>query len=210
MILSSVGESRVNGYLFVLDRSLRSFLPRDTVADAVREIESHLRERISAAQPVPDERTALERILNALGPPLQVAQAYSAERTIDEAVATGRIVAVARAIWHLAFTTVTGFFAALGLLVGYGIGGACIMVAAMKPFFPENVGLWVANDNRPDFSFGGHFPAPTDLHQIGGYWIIPISIVCGLAVVVLTHRGARRFLAWCRRRRADWRDVGAS
>ena len=45
MNLTTTGESRVNGYLFVLERSLKTFLPRDVARDAVREIESHLRER---------------------------------------------------------------------------------------------------------------------------------------------------------------------
>ena len=48
MNLTETGESRVNGYLFVLERSLKTFLPRDVVRDAVREIESHLRERVAA------------------------------------------------------------------------------------------------------------------------------------------------------------------
>jgi len=210
VILSSVGESRIHGYLYVLERSLRTFLPRDTVADAVREIESHLRDRVASAEAAPDERAALERILAALGPPLQVAQAYSAERTIDEAVTTGRLVAVVRAIWQLAFTTMTGFFAALGLLVGYGIGAACFMVAALKPFLPNNVGFWVSDTHPLDFTYGGRFPVPSDAHQVGGYWIIPISIVCGLVIMVLTHRGARRVLAWFRQRRVHWRNAVAS
>ena len=55
MNLSQAGESRVNGYLFVLERSLKSFLPTDVVRDATREIESHVRERV-AAHPVPPPR----------------------------------------------------------------------------------------------------------------------------------------------------------
>ena len=47
MILSDTGESRVRGYLFVLERSLSLGLPRDVARDAAREIESHLRERIA-------------------------------------------------------------------------------------------------------------------------------------------------------------------
>src|SRR4051794_30292579 len=115
MQLTDVGESRINGYLFVLERSLRTFLPPDVLRDATREIESHLRERVAAADGAPNERETLERILAELGPPLRVAQAYSAERTIDEAVATGRVVPMARAIWHLAVTTLVGSAVATGL-----------------------------------------------------------------------------------------------
>src|SRR5262249_44066934 len=49
MVLSDTGEARVHGYLFVLERSLKTFLPTEVVRDAVREIESHLRERIAAS-----------------------------------------------------------------------------------------------------------------------------------------------------------------
>ena len=94
MNLSETGTSRINGYLFVLERSLKTFLPAETVRDAVREIESHLRERVASADAAPNEREVLEKILAELGPPLRVAQAYSAERTIDEAVTTGRFVPV--------------------------------------------------------------------------------------------------------------------
>ena len=38
MRLSDPGEARLRGYLFVLRQTLRSFLPKDTVQDAVREI----------------------------------------------------------------------------------------------------------------------------------------------------------------------------
>lgn len=201
MVLSEIGESRVNGYLFVLQRSLKTFLPPEVVRDAVREIESHLRERIVAAVPAPDERTALEKILAELGPPLRVAQAYSAERTIDEAVTTGRFVPVVRAIWQLALTTITGFAVALGLFIGYATGLAFLLVAALKPIFPDNVGIWFVHG--VPVALGAHFPGPppgTDLR--GGYWVIPLAAAFGLAILVGSHRGARKFLAAWRARRS--------
>jgi hypothetical protein len=38
---------------------------------------------------------------------------------------------------------------------------------------------------------------------VGGYWVIPICLGLGLAILVGTHRGARRFLAWWRERRLE-------
>ena len=200
MVLSETGESRVNGYLYVLGRSLGAFLPKDVKADALREIESHLRERIAAAAATPDERAALERILSDLGPPMRVAQAYSAERIVDEAIATGRVVPVLRAIWHLAVSTVAGFVLAVVLLIGYVLGAGLVIVAAMKPIFPANVGLWTVNGVPR--AFGAMSPAPPGAELVGGYWIVPIALALGLLVLVGTHRAARAMLARWRARRA--------
>ena len=199
MNLTDTGESRIRGYLYVLERSLLLALPREVAQDAVREIESHVRERVAAVTSV-DERGALEAILAELGPPLRVAQAYSTERVIDEAVVTGRVVAVFRAMWSVALTSIAGFSAAFALLVGYALGLGFFFVAVMKPFFPHNVGLFREGPFGLPTSFGGRFPAPSE--PVGGYWVIPLSIVLGLACLVLTHRCARGFLAWFRRRRA--------
>lgn len=195
MILSETGESRVMGYLYVLEHSLRLALPRPVAQDAAREIESHLRERIAAVAAAADERAALEQILAELGPPLRVAQAYSAERTIDEAVVTGRLIPILRAMWQVAVTSVLGFFAALGLIVGYLAGAAFLVIGAMKPIFPDNVGFWVVNgEGSLPTSLGMKFPA--EGHPAGGNWVILIGLVLGLAFLVMSHRGARRFLGW--------------
>jgi uncharacterized membrane protein len=201
VILSEAGESRVRGYLFVLERSLNLGLPRDVARDATREIESHVRERIAAVGESSDERAALEQILAELGPPLRVAQAYSTERTLDEAVITGRLLPMARAIAHLAATTILGFLAALGLLAGYMFGAVFLVLAALKPIFPDNVGFWVVNGpgSMPS-SLSARFPA--DGVPAGGNWVILIGLVFGLGFLLLTHRGAKKFLAWGRARRS--------
>jgi uncharacterized membrane protein len=198
VILSAIGQSRVNGYLFVLERSLNSFMPRDVVRDAVREIDSHLRERVAAADAAPDERQTLERILAELGPPLKVAQAYSAERTIDEAVTTGRFVPTVRAMGHLAATTFRGFFVALAFLIGYLTAFAFVALAALKPIFPDNIGVQFVHGFP--VGLGMHLPLEPGLDLRGGYWVIPFALFCGLGIFVGTHRGARRFLARWRER----------
>ena len=201
MTLTETGVSRVNGYLFVLERSLKTFLPPDVVRDAVREIESHVRERVAAADGSPNEREALERILGELGPPLRVAQAYSAERIIDEAVTTRRFVPMVRAVWHLAASTARGFVVAFALLNGYLGGLGFLLVAAMKPIFPQNVGVLMRN-GWP-VGLGAHFGSADGDIVRGGYWIIPVCIVLGLAILVLTHRGAMGYLSWWRKRRVS-------
>lgn len=201
MNLTATGESRVNGYLFVLERALKTFLPQDVVRDAVREIESHLRERLATADGLPDERAAIERILAELGPPQRVAQAYSAERTIDEAVTTGRFVPIVRAVWHLAATTVLGFFTGLLLFVGYVTSFGFFAIAILKPIFPQNVGFQFIHGIP--IGLGAQFPLSADTDLRGGYWIVPVALFCGLGILVGTHRGARRYLGWWRGRRVS-------
>jgi hypothetical protein len=99
MTLTDTGQSRIRGYLFVLERSLRTFLPPAVVEDAVREVDTHILDRLEQMPPSPDERATIERVLAELGPPLRVAQAYSMELTVDEAIATGRLGAIARGLW---------------------------------------------------------------------------------------------------------------
>lgn len=202
MQLTETGESRINGYLFVLERSLKTFLPGDVVRDAVREIESHLRERIAAADGGPDERVALEKILAELGPPLRVAQAYSSERTLDEAVVTGRIVSVLGALWRVTAKTMIGFWVAFGVSVGYTLGASFLFLAIMKPIFPDNVGFWAPNDGGLSRDLAMKFPTPTREHDVAGYWLIPICLILGIVALRATHGLARRFLTRWRERRA--------
>jgi uncharacterized membrane protein len=201
VILTDSGESRISGYLFVLERSLKSFLPPEVVRDAVREIDAHVRERIAGADGAMDERLEVETILAELGPPLRVAQAYSTERTIDEAVVTGRFVPMLRALRHAATTTMAGFVAAIGVSLGYTLAVGLLVVGVAKPIFPANVGLWVSNDSGIPHDLGMRFPAPPGDHIIGGYWIIPICLILGVAALVWTNRLTLRFLGWWRKRR---------
>lgn len=204
MVLTETGESRLRGYLYVLERSLVLGLPRDVVDDARREIESHLRERVAAVPAGADERGALEQILAEMGPPLRVAQAYSTEHVVDQAVVTGRVIPMLRAIWQVALTSVAGFLAVIGLMSGYLIGAAFLAIGILKPIFPNNVGFWSVNGPGSfPTSLGIQFPAEGT--PAGGNWVILIGLVCGLGALVLTHRGARRYLRWWRVRRASWR-----
>ena len=146
--------------------------------EAVREIESHVRERIAAVDPSSDERASLEKILTELGPPQRVAEAYSLGRTVDEAVMTGASRSCARS-GGSAISTIGGFFAAIALLVGYVIGVAFLMIAATKPIWPGHVGLIVVDGLPRSFGIALHVPPGAVVY--GGYALIPIALVSGFS-----------------------------
>jgi uncharacterized membrane protein len=198
--LSEAGIARVRGYLFVLSRSLQSRLPRHVARDAEREIEAHIHARVAETDAAGDERLALERILAELGPPLRVAQAYSADKNLDVAVSTGRLIPILRSIVNAAFATMFGFIAALFLFTGYVAGAAFLVIGLAKPIFPNNVGFWRVNGPLSIPSSLGFKWDTTEL-PAGGNWVILIGVVAGLALLLLTHLGARAFLSWYRERR---------
>jgi hypothetical protein len=191
--------------LFVLKRSLRTFLPPAVVADAVREVETHILDRLEQMPPNLDERATVEQVLAELGPPLRVAQAYSMELTVDGAVTTGRLGAIARGLSHLAASTIVGFFASIGLFCGYAIGASFLAIAILKPIFPQNVGF--AFRNGALSGFGAEFGLDPTREIRGGYWIIPLSLIMGGIILILTQTLARRLLGWWRRRLADRRET---
>lgn len=196
MNLSDAGESRVRGYLYVLERSMRSTVSAPLASDAVREVESHIRDRVAESPGMPNERAALEHILTQLGSPVAVARAYSLEMMMEEAAVGGRFVSVLRSLFHMATASVLAFFGAIVVFVGYALGIAFIFIALLKPVFPGNVGVWMVH-GLP-VALGAQFPAPGP--PLGGYWIVPISLTLGFGIVLLTHRAARRWIAATRGR----------
>jgi uncharacterized membrane protein len=200
MQLSEAGEARVRGYLFMLDRSLRTFLKRDIAADAVREVESHIRERVRETSPTPNERDALNRLLESLGPPHRLARAWSAELAVDEAVSTGRALPTIRAVVALALNTVEGFAAGFALLSGYLLSFAALIVCLAKPIVPDHVGI-VTIDGR-FHSAGFEISLPPGAVISHGWELAVGCGVLGLILLIVTHLSARAYVRRVRARRA--------
>ena len=202
MRLDPAGEARIRGYLFMVDRSLRSSLSRDAARDAVRDIERHIFARVEATDDAGDQRLAVERILAELGTPLRVAQAYSTDRTLDEAVLTGKLLPILRSIANAAVATVFGFIAALVLFTAYLSGAALFTIGLLKPFFPNNIGIWTVNGPGSLPTSLGIQTSPAEA-PAGGNWVILIGIGGGLLLIGFAHLGARAFLAWLRAKRSS-------
>ena len=201
MKLSEAGRARLRGYLFMLDRALQSEMAKDAARAASRDIESRIRARVETVDAGSDERAALERVLAQFGAPERVARLYAIDRTLEEAVATGRVLSILHAIANAAFTTVFGFIAAIFLFTGYVAGVAFLIIGLAKPIFPNNVGFWTEDGFRGLPTNLG-FRWDTADTPAGGNWVIAIGLGTGLVLLALTHWGARSFLAWFRQRRA--------
>jgi hypothetical protein len=84
------------------------------------------------------------------------------------------------------------------------VGGSLLVIALLKPIFPNNVGFVFVNGSLR--SFGAEFGLDPGSQIRGGYWIIPLSLIAGAAILLGTHALARRLLARWQRRLAARRE----
>jgi len=178
-------EVQIDNYL----RKLRECLPNMSVADRdeiVREISVHIRE---CAQE-PDR--SIEGILKRLGSAEGLASQYNHDLLIRHASRSISPVLILRATLELAKRGVEGFVLFLGALIGYALGGGLVVTAILKPIFPRQTGLWIGPGV---FNFGIHEPRYADpVHEVLGWWYIPVALSLGCFFVWLTTYGIRRFL----------------
>jgi hypothetical protein len=92
--------------------------------------------------------------------------------------------------------SVAGWFALIGLIVGYVLSGSLLLTAVTKPFIPDRVGLWRTED---DFSLHLGFAQPGPGIEMLGWWIVPIGLIGGAAGMWLTTRLARWAIRGIRR-----------
>jgi hypothetical protein len=86
------------------------------------------------------------------------------------------------------------------------MGIAFVVIAMMKPIFPNNVGFWMT-PNGILVSSGVNFPSVRQgLVFHTSYWIIPGALLIGFGLLLVTHFLARRWIAWFRNRR-KWRPA---
>lgn len=172
-------------YLQSLRSHLKS-LPAATREEIVLEIASHIQDALS--QP----GASLDAILARLGPPERVAAAYRDNFLLRRARRSFSPVVMAHAAVRLATKGIFGFLVFLCAMVGYSVGGSFVLLALMKPIFPHNTGLWIGPEV---FNMGFRFPPPgPPAHEVLGQTIIPVCLIAGAAIVVLTAGCIRLFL----------------
>ena len=144
----------------------------------------HIRERIA------DPQASLEAILAGLGPAAELAQQYRTGILVQRARRSISPLVILRAALRWATTGIEGFMVFVIAVVGYATGGAFLLLALLKPFFPQYTGFWVG-PGLFSFSFrmGATMtnPAPP-VHEVLGWWLIPVCLVAGSLSLALTTK----------------------
>lgn len=179
-------QAAIHDYLSRLKRALR-LLPKEDREAIVAEIESHITDCIAAGT------TPLFEVLESLGTPEELAASYIEQYRLADAIAGSKnisllFIVLERASRSLLALT-TGLAAALLYVLAISFAG----VAALKPILPGNVGMWVGPDV---FVLGAIEKAPAGVHELLGYWIIPVSI----ALAVLSYLVGAKLMRFTGRR----------
>ena len=191
MSMDDVAQHRIDAYLGRLRQRLRG-LHDDDVREIVEELRSHIRDKAGS----PTTAAEVDRALAALGSPEELASQYLTDDLLARAEVSRSPVRILESLFHWASLSVAGFLVLLGSLLGYFLGVVFILVAALKSFHPRTAGVWLLPNGADDFEISvrlGFGSAPLQGRELLGWWIIPIGLVLGCALVMLTTR----FAIWC-------------
>jgi hypothetical protein len=187
--LTPTRNEQIETYLAGLDEALKG-MRREERDEILREIHTHILDSL------PDNPQAgVEPVLRALGAPERLAEQYQTEFLLTRASHSFSPWLLLSTAWRWAHTGVRGFGVFLVATLGYGAAVTFLITVLLKPFLPNQVGLWVGRGTL-EFGTPGH---RAGLHEVLGNSYIPVTMLLAFgAAVGTTH--ALRWLIRTRRR----------
>jgi hypothetical protein len=195
MTMAGDTQQKVEAYLGRLRQLLRGMNAEDA-REIIDELRSHLMDRVAASGEATD--AGVDAALAALGSPEELANEYLTHHLLARAEASRSPVRILESLFRWASLSVAGFFVLVSSVMGYFLGTVFLLVAALKPFHPQTAGLWLLRGSAgdPEISIRlGFGTVPATGRDVLGWWIVPIGLLAGCAVLMLTTR----FALWCAR-----------
>jgi hypothetical protein len=190
MTLTETSQKTVDAYLKSLRRELRELLDEDA-EEIVEEIRTHIFDKTSGEEPP----GAVTTTLAALGTPQELAERYRTEELLERARLARSPKYLMRATLRWAGLSVMGLlvFALSGL--GYGLGGGLFLLGVLKLLHPSTTGVYGTFTDH-DSSFNWQSGGPNKPGELLGWWLVPLGILIGGGLLLVTFR----FGNWCIRR----------
>jgi len=189
----SDAEHKIDAFLKDVRSQLRG-MGEEQSREIVAELRSHIVERASADGCLTD--TSVDAALTTLGSAKELASEYIADELLARAEVQRSPFRLLDSLFGWASISVAGFFVTITSIIGYFLGAVFVLVAILKPLHPANAGLWALRDSTEDLELSvrlGFGTPPTNGHELLGWWIVPLGLVIGCALVVFTTR----FALWC-------------
>jgi hypothetical protein len=190
MTLTGTSHKTVDAYLKSLRRELRELLDEDA-EEIVEEIRTHIFDKTSGEE----SPEAVAATLAALGTPQELAERYRTEELLERARLARSPKYLMRATLRWAGLSVMGLlvFALSGL--GYGVGGGLFLLGLLKLFHPSTTGVYGTFTDH-DSSFNWQSGGPNKPGELLGWWLVPLGILIGGGLLLVTFR----FGNWCIRK----------
>ena len=182
----------VERYLARVRAELRGLSGRER-DDIVRELRSHVAERLEAPGAGVDE------VLRGLGEPAALARRYRADDAPGRAAGGRSPLEVFLGLYRLRRRSVASFAAAVLAGLGYAWGFVLLGAAGEKVLTPVDVGLWYAPDRWLPLQVVVDGRGPAGSRELLGWWFVPAAALTGAALLVATNAAGRW---WLRRARA--------
>ncbi len=189
----SDAEEKIDTYLMEVRRRLRG-LGEEQTREIVTELRSHIVERAGRTQALTPD--GVDIALRALGSAEELASQYVTDALLARVEVSRSPFRLLDTLFGWASVSIAGFFVTITSIVGYVLGVVFILVALLKPMHPADAGLWALQDRTGDLELSvrmGFGTPPSNGHELLGWWIIPLGLVTGCGLVVLTTR----FALWC-------------
>jgi uncharacterized membrane protein len=199
MTANSDSTQLMEYYLGRLRESMAG-LPAAEREEIVAEIRSHITERSLVDGAVDPQR--MRETLEALGRPEEIASQYQTNALLTRATGSHSPWVMLRAARRGAMLGAKGFGIFMIAVTGYTMAATFFLCAALKPFFPENIGLWVGSTVGFHMGYRAAHDAPAA--ELLGHWLPLVAMVLGLlaimgtthAIRVLIRHGSRAKLRW--------------
>jgi hypothetical protein len=181
-------RKKIEAYLRALQGRLRGMDDAE-VREIVEELHSHIVDKATTGNVVTS--AGVEAALAALGSPEDLAAEYMTNEVLARAEVSRSPLRILDSVFRWATLSVAGFWVLLGTVTGYFLGFAFLLCAVLKPFHVPTAGLWVypSGGGERDFSLRlGFGSPPAGGHEVLGWWVVPLGLGIGCALILLTTR----------------------
>jgi hypothetical protein len=190
MAIESDAQQLIEAYLKNLCTKLRG-LNRDDINEIVEELRSHIQDKAASSGEL--TVAGVSEALAALGSPEELAGEYATDALLARAEVSRSPLRVLESLFRWASLSAAGFFVLVSTVVGYFLGGTFMWCAVLKLVHPRTAGLWLIPSSDGGFAVSirmGFGSAPVDGRELLGWWILPLGLIAGCALVMLTTRFA--------------------
>ena len=137
-----------------------------------------------------------------MGTPEELASRYRTDELLKRAQITRSPLVSLRSLFRWATLSFAGLVVLLVSVFGYSLGGGLVIIGALKLVWPRATGFWMEfyPDGSPKSASGGfgsgYASQPPAGREVLGWWLVPVGLILGSALLFLTFR----FGSWSIRR----------